>query len=131
VTCRALKGPNLAHSNVIKIVRRYGRQRGRSRLLSCVRPAGPVYNAGTSGRDGARGKAMDPFEPWAGVLSADGQLAGAFGDSVTTVVKVFDPAGAARVLDAGPFSDIPASSVALSGSTLIWAHAGRAMSVEL
>lgn len=181
-----MKGKNLArNSKVIKIVRRYARQRGRSRLLGCVRPKGRVYDAGRTHRDGhhgftlvtvgpsagtfaviysnfgnktrqtkqytvfnvgngarytfyfnndgigARGKAMDPFEPLSIVLTANGQLAGAFGDSVTTVIKVFDSAGATRVLDTGPDSEIPASSVALRGTTLIWTHAGRAMTATL
>ena len=51
--------------------------------------------------------------------------------SGTHLVASYTSAGTPRLLDAGPPADLPAPSLALTGSTASWTHAGQPRSIGL
>jgi hypothetical protein len=60
-----------------------------------------------------------------------GQAAAAITSGNTTTIAGFSPTGSRVDFDSGPDTEVPASSLSLTGSTIHWTHHGEDRSAEL
>jgi hypothetical protein len=95
---------------------------GRSyRFFQTAIPEGPALE----------GTGEDVAVPARSLLNRFGQLALALVDGKSTSIVGIEPSGARRVLDSGPESQIPPSSLTLQGHTVQWLDGGTMRSATL
>jgi hypothetical protein len=113
----------------------YGSQYGtdRSTVVSDLRTGRSYVVAALCFRTGEGPCSDQQAEVSAAFVNAHGQSAAAivpYGTG-TTIIAGFSSHGERQDLDAGPSSEIPATSLALTGSTVTWTHSGTTRGATL